>query len=47
MFEEQDGEWVLLDYKTDKILSHFAEGEALYKEMAKAYWDAIKGKTEE
>ncbi len=37
MFEESDGKWVLLDYKTDKILSHFAQGEALYKEMANRY----------
>ena len=28
---------MLLDYKTDKILSHFAEGQALYKEMANRY----------
>jgi ATP-dependent helicase/nuclease subunit A len=37
MFEEQDGQWVLLDYKTDKILSHFAEGAPLQKEMTNRY----------
>ena len=37
MFEEADGKWVLLDYKTDKILPYFAEGPALEKEMRSRY----------
>lgn len=37
MFEETDGKWVLLDYKTDKILPHFKEGSPLLKEMTNRY----------
>lgn len=37
MFEEADGQWVLLDYKTDKILDYFAEESKLLKEMTSRY----------
>ena len=34
---DEDDRWILLDYKTDKILSHFAEEPALTKEMTERY----------
>lgn len=37
MFEEADGEWVLLDYKTDQIRKPFDCEPALTKEMTKRY----------
>lgn len=37
LMEEENGNWVLLDYKTDKILPSFEEEQALLKEMTKRY----------
>lgn len=37
LFEDEYGEWVLLDYKTDRIQSHFAEEPALSKELLGRY----------
>nr|WP_241774618.1 helicase-exonuclease AddAB subunit AddA [Lysinibacillus sp. FJAT-14222] len=37
LFEDENGEWVLLDYKTDRIQSHFAEEPALTKELLGRY----------
>ncbi|MCP1143792.1 helicase-exonuclease AddAB subunit AddA [Lysinibacillus endophyticus] len=37
LFEDEDGKWVLLDYKTDKILPSFSEENALKTEMEKRY----------
>lgn len=37
LFEDENGEWILLDYKTDRIQSHFAEGPALTKELLDRY----------
>ncbi|MFJ8234610.1 helicase-exonuclease AddAB subunit AddA [Ureibacillus sp. NPDC094379] len=37
LFEDEDGKWVLLDYKTDKVLPGFKEEPALTKEMTKRY----------
>ncbi|SOB91579.1 DNA helicase/exodeoxyribonuclease V subunit A [Ureibacillus xyleni] len=37
LFEDEDGKWVLLDYKTDKILPSFREADALKIEMEKRY----------
>ncbi|MGN4126549.1 helicase-exonuclease AddAB subunit AddA [Lysinibacillus sphaericus] len=37
LFEDANGEWVLLDYKTDRIQSHFAEEPALSKELLGRY----------
>lgn len=36
LFEEQDG-WVLLDYKTDKVLERFSSNEDVEVEMQKRY----------
>jgi len=37
LFEDENGEWILLDYKTDRIQSHFAEEPALTKELLDRY----------
>ncbi|HWL11525.1 MAG TPA: PD-(D/E)XK nuclease family protein, partial [Ureibacillus sp.] len=37
LFEDEDGNWVLLDYKTDKILPSFKEEPDLTNEMKKRY----------
>ncbi|MFJ8457798.1 helicase-exonuclease AddAB subunit AddA [Lysinibacillus xylanilyticus] len=37
LFEDEYGEWILLDYKTDRIQSHFAEEPALSKELLGRY----------
>ena len=37
LMQDYDGKWVLLDYKTDKILPFFEEEEALIAEMSKRY----------
>lgn len=37
LFEDENGEWMLLDYKTDRIQSHFAEEPALTKELLDRY----------
>ena len=37
IFEDDNGQWVLLDYKTDKIRPPFHKGEALLDEMSKRY----------
>lgn len=37
LMQDYDGKWVLLDYKTDKILPFFDEEEALIVEMSKRY----------
>lgn len=37
LMEEEDGKWVLLDYKTDHILPSFQEETALFNEMKKRY----------
>ncbi|MFJ8090418.1 helicase-exonuclease AddAB subunit AddA [Lysinibacillus sp. NPDC095746] len=37
LFEDENGEWILLDYKTDRIQSHFAEEPALTKELLGRY----------
>ena len=37
LMQDYDGKWVLLDYKTDKILPFFEEEEALIVEMSKRY----------
>ncbi|MFJ3390894.1 helicase-exonuclease AddAB subunit AddA [Lysinibacillus sp. NPDC086135] len=37
LFEDENGEWILLDYKTDRIQSHFAEEPALTKELLNRY----------
>lgn len=37
LMEDETGRWVLLDYKTDKILPSFEEEEALAREMLKRY----------
>ncbi|MGE7672201.1 helicase-exonuclease AddAB subunit AddA [Lysinibacillus sp. NPDC094403] len=37
LFEDENGEWILLDYKTDRIQSHFAEEPALTKELLERY----------
>ncbi|HWL22657.1 MAG TPA: helicase-exonuclease AddAB subunit AddA [Ureibacillus sp.] len=34
---DEDGKWILLDYKTDKILPKFSEDPALTKEMTERY----------
>ncbi|GLC87760.1 hypothetical protein LYSBPC_08870 [Lysinibacillus piscis] len=37
LFEDAQGEWVLLDYKTDRIQPHFAQEPALSKELLERY----------
>ena len=37
LFEDAQGHWVLLDYKTDKIQAHFADEPALSKEILGRY----------
>uniref|UniRef100_UPI0020BECC72 PD-(D/E)XK nuclease family protein n=1 Tax=Lysinibacillus sp. D4B1_S16 TaxID=2941231 RepID=UPI0020BECC72 len=37
LFEDEYGKWVLLDYKTDRILPHFAKEPALTKEIMGRY----------
>lgn len=37
LFEDENGHWVLLDYKTDKILPSFQQEEQLKEEMTKRY----------
>lgn len=37
LFEDEHGKWVLLDYKTDKVLPAFKEEAALKQEMTKRY----------
>lgn len=37
LFEDEYGDWVLLDYKTDRILPHFAQEPALTKEIRNRY----------
>lgn len=37
LFEDEYGNWVLLDYKTDRIQSHFAQEPALSKEILGRY----------
>ena len=37
LFEDAHGQWVLLDYKTDRIQAHFAEEPALSKELLGRY----------
>ncbi|MFJ7735934.1 helicase-exonuclease AddAB subunit AddA [Lysinibacillus sp. NPDC097287] len=37
LFEDSNGNWVLLDYKTDHIQAHFAEEPALSKELLGRY----------
>ncbi|TQE91386.1 helicase-exonuclease AddAB subunit AddA [Ureibacillus terrenus] len=37
LMQDEEGKWVLLDYKTDQILPSFAEEEALVREMVKRY----------
>lgn len=37
LFEDENGRWVLLDYKTDKILPSFQQPEQLREEMTKRY----------
>nr|WP_246027608.1 helicase-exonuclease AddAB subunit AddA [Lysinibacillus antri] len=37
LIEDADGKWVLLDYKTDKILPSFSQEQALKDEMEKRY----------
>lgn len=37
LFEDEYGNWVLLDYKTDRILPHFAQEPALSKEILGRY----------
>ena len=37
LFEDEDGKWVLLDYKTDKILPSFKDEPYLTNEMNKRY----------
>ncbi|HAU35900.1 MAG TPA: helicase-exonuclease AddAB subunit AddA, partial [Lysinibacillus sp.] len=37
LFEDEYGNWVLLDYKTDRILPHFAKEPALTKEIMGRY----------
>jgi len=39
---DEEGKWVLLDYKTDKILPSFAEEKALIREMTKRYGVQIR-----
>jgi len=43
---DEDGRWVLLDYKTDKILPSFEEEKALIREMTKRYGVQIRLYTE-
>ena len=42
LFEDEDGNWVLLDYKTDRIQSHFAKEPALSKELLGRYGVQLK-----
>lgn len=37
LFEDEDGNWILLDYKTDKILPSFRQEEQLKEEMTTRY----------
>ena len=37
LFEDSNGNWVLLDYKTDHIQAHFAKEPALSKELLGRY----------
>lgn len=37
LFEDAQGHWVLLDYKTDKVQAHFADEPALSKEILGRY----------
>jgi len=37
LFEDENGDWILLDYKTDRIQSHFAQEPALSKEILGRY----------
>lgn len=37
LFEDANGNWVLLDYKTDHIQAHFAKEPALSKELLSRY----------
>ena len=37
LLEDENGDWILLDYKTDRIQSHFAQEPALSKEILGRY----------
>ncbi|WHY47409.1 helicase-exonuclease AddAB subunit AddA [Lysinibacillus pakistanensis] len=42
LFEDENGNWVLLDYKTDRIQAHFAKEPALSKEILDRYGVQLK-----
>lgn len=42
LFEDENGNWVLLDYKTDRIQAHFAKEPALSKELLDRYGVQLK-----
>ena len=42
LMEDEEGKWVLVDYKTDQILPAFQEEEALLQEMTKRYGVQIR-----
>ena len=46
LFEDAQGRWVLVDYKTDKIQAHFAEEPALSKEILGRYAVQLRVYTE-
>ena len=46
LMEDEEGKWILLDYKTDKILPAFSEEPYLTKEMKKRYGVQLRIYTE-
>ena len=46
LFEDEEGKWVLLDYKTDKILPSFSDEPYLTNEMKKRYGVQLRVYTE-
>ncbi|QCR31565.1 helicase-exonuclease AddAB subunit AddA [Lysinibacillus sp. SGAir0095] len=46
LFQDEEGKWVLLDYKTDKILPAFTEEPSLTNEMKKRYGVQLRIYTE-
>ncbi|WP_404427595.1 helicase-exonuclease AddAB subunit AddA [Ureibacillus chungkukjangi] len=46
LIEDEDGKWILLDYKTDKILPQFSEEPYLTNEMKKRYGVQLRIYTE-
>ncbi|KGR76426.1 helicase-exonuclease AddAB subunit AddA [Ureibacillus sinduriensis] len=46
LFEDEQGKWVLLDYKTDKILPSFSEEPYLTNEMKKRYGVQLRNYSE-